>query len=64
MIFGGSIKRTQQTVSEAELGLLIELAAQSLLVLSLFFHIAERGTAGNFSWCSSLISPADLHLWL
>jgi hypothetical protein len=34
-IFAGSIKRTQWTVMEAELGLLIELAVQCLLVLCL-----------------------------
>ena len=35
MMFGGRIKRTQQTVVGAELGLLIELAVQHLLVSSL-----------------------------
>ena len=34
-MFGGSINRTQQTVTEAELGLLIELAVQCLWVSSL-----------------------------
>jgi hypothetical protein len=33
MMFGESIKRTQWTVMEAELGLLTELAVQRLLVL-------------------------------
>ena len=35
MMFGGNIKRTPQTVMEAELGLLIELSVQLLLASSL-----------------------------
>jgi hypothetical protein len=31
-MFGGSIKRTQQTVTESELGLLIELVVQDFWV--------------------------------
>jgi hypothetical protein len=35
LMFRGSIKRTQRTVNEAELGLHIELTVQCLLVLRL-----------------------------
>jgi hypothetical protein len=43
------INRTQQTVMEAELGLLIELAVQCLWVFpDLCFP--EKGTASTFSW--------------
>lgn len=45
---------------EAGLGLLLELAVQHLLVLSLLLLASLRDTAENFSWCSSLVSPADL----
>jgi hypothetical protein len=40
-MFRGTIQRSGQTVTEAELGLLIELAVQCLLVSHL--HFTERG---------------------
>jgi hypothetical protein len=44
VLFGGSIKRTPQPVKEAELGLLIELAAHHLLIsfLSLLLFTSLR----------------------
>jgi hypothetical protein len=53
MMFVGSIKRTQWTIKEAGLGLLVQLAVQHLLVsyfcASADLHFVERGTAKNFS---------------
>jgi hypothetical protein len=58
--------RTQWTVQEAEPGLLIELALQQRLWVSdLLFP--EKGTAENFSWCSSwplLLTRAKAEAWL
>ena len=71
MMFGGSISRTQWTVMEAELGLMIELVVQrSFLHLHIFTNLgfSERGTAKNF-WCSHwlrslLLTPAKAESWL
>jgi len=43
---------------EAEVGLLIELTEQHLLVLSLL-HFPEKGTAENFVLVSLQVPPAD-----
>ena len=53
---------------EAELGLLIELAVQCLLVPHLHCF-TERGTAENFSWHSHcpwslLLTHAEAEAWL
>jgi hypothetical protein len=50
-MFGENIKKTRWTVTEAELGLLSELAVnpcRSLIFDDLRF--AQRGIAENFSW--------------
>ena len=56
---------------EAELGLLIELAVQCLLILNLQifadFQFDERGSSGNSSWCPSeslLLTCAEAEAWL
>lgn len=59
------INSTQWTVTEAELGLLIELAVYHLWVSRL--HFPKRGTAENFSWhfAWSLLLPRDeAEAWL
>ena len=58
------INRTLQTATGAELGLLLELSVQCLLV-SHFADLcfAERGTAENFSW-SLLLTCANIEAWL
>jgi hypothetical protein len=50
VVFGGSINRTQQTVTEAGLGLLIELAVQCLLFFtsSLIFSSLREGEPRTF----------------
>ena len=61
------INRTRRTMTGAELGLLIELAAQacgSCVFADLCF--AERGKAKNFSWHSSrflLLTCAEAEAW-
>ena len=66
-MFERSIKRIIQAVMVAELGLLIELAVQRLLVSCLHSFSSLRGTADNFSWCPSwslLLISAEAEGWL
>jgi hypothetical protein len=77
MMFSEGINRTPQTVTEGELGLLIELSMQCLLcnacgsTTTIFIDLCfvRRGTAGNFSWCSCwpwslLLTQAEAEAWL
>ena len=66
---GESINRTRWTVTETELGLVIAVAVQHLLVLSFAdLCFPERGTAENFSSrCSSwllLVTRVEAEAWL
>lgn len=62
-------KRTQWTVTEAELGLFIELAVQGLFVWHYAdLHFAERDTSKKFSWHPSwfllMLTCAEGEAWL
>jgi hypothetical protein len=61
------LEKTQRTVMESELGLLVQLAVQRLWVLCLpDLCFTERDTAEN-SWhssCSLLLTCAEVEAWL